>query len=57
MIFVAHLWASLPAGLSPAAPALEGAGTGPSASAAWTGPPVGWTPEEDEDEEEEEDVK
>lgn len=53
-VFVTHLpWASLPAGLSPAAPVLGGAGTRPSASAAWTGPRADWRPEEEEEEEEE----
>lgn len=49
MLFVAHLWASRPGGLSPAAPVLEGAETGPSASAAWTGPRADWRPKEEED--------
>lgn len=49
MLFVAHLWASRPGGLSPAAPVLEGAETGPSASAAWTGPRADWRPKEEEE--------
>lgn len=52
MLLVAHLWASLPGGLSPAAPDLEGAETRPSASAAWTGPRADWRPKEEEEEEE-----
>lgn len=63
MLFVAYLSASLPGGLSPAAPVPGAAETRPSASAAWTGPRADWRPEEEEgvegekEEEEEEDVK